>query len=152
MNFRHIFNSEFTVSLAARDTGIYVLAIDVVDFIPFNKKHGYLAGDIALRDCLQRISEFSKSDMDIVTLAGDEWALITNCTSQSDAEAIAKNILSFNGNCIHCEGKDIPVYVRIALVKASDLDQSNCVVLFEQMHDILDRLRDSGNTLFYYSK
>lgn len=89
----------------------YVICFDIVDMIPINEISRE-AGELAIIKAVQRIHQYSKSEMPLFRIGGDEFALITFFNDAKDAEQIVTAVLSHNGEAFEYKEMFIPLYIR----------------------------------------
>lgn len=79
--------------LSQQPAPLSVILCDLDFFKPYNDTYGHLAGDQALREVAQAISEAMKHPTDLVArYGGEEFAIISPKTSVADAILIAQSI------------------------------------------------------------
>ncbi len=127
--------------------GTYVLCFDVSELMPVNEKFGSRAGDAVILEAYRRIDEAAGDDMPVFRIGGDEFAMITGLSSAEEAEAVARRVISQNGNTITAEGVTIPVAVRTgALVyQPRPFRYSE---LFNKLQNAIDNAVDTENVTF----
>lgn len=88
--------------------GCIVLCFDIVGLTEANAISRRM-GDMVILEALRRIDRSAGDDMLTLRIGGDEFALVTNLTDESKAQALADEILSHNGDSVKCDGLDFPV-------------------------------------------
>lgn len=136
---RRVDISELYEELRSKQDG-YVLCCDVVGLMPINENLGRKAGDAVIREAFRRIDEAAGETMTAFRIGGDEFALVTGSADKAEVTALADSILSRNGTEIECDGKRIPVSVRIGAIKMGQ----GCL----RYSDLFNRLQQTiNNTL-----
>lgn len=113
----------------------YVLVFDVVGLDTINKTLGRKAGDDVISEAFRRIDETAGEDMTLFRIGGDEFALVTGLSERSAVETAASRVISQNGNTISCDGKEIPVSVRIGAMKL--LEEGKRSLRYSELFDKL---------------
>lgn len=144
--FRHGFMHELA-SVLGKSENTYIMLVDVCEFVQFNEDIGFRNGDAALVESVRRIGTHTTEDMSLMTLAGDEWIVFTNKADFAEVEEIAQQILQYNGECVGCDDMKLPLYLRIAIVKAESVDKRNSVFAARQLDEYMDQLKASTEYL-----
>lgn len=95
----------------------YVLCCDIVGLMPINENYGRNAGDAVIREAFRRIDEAAGDTMMAFRIGGDEFALVTGEDDKEKVKEIAAGIFAHNGETVSCEGRDIPVSLRIGAIR-----------------------------------
>ena len=89
----------------------YIVCFDIAGMIKINNLSKE-AGNLALRETVQRIHTHAAANMQIFRIGGDEFALITPYRNVSEAEAFAAEVLKHNGDTFFYKGQHVPLYLR----------------------------------------
>ena len=96
--------------------GTYLLCFDIVHMMEINDNYGHDAGDKAILECLHRIDRECTDEMMMFRIGGDEFVMMTGLSDKAAVEALAKKILSHNGETVEHGGNTIPVSLRAGAV------------------------------------
>lgn len=96
--------------------GTYLLSFDVRHLLEINKDFGQEAGDKVILEGLHRIDRECADGMMMFRIGGDEFVMLTGLSDKNDVEALAKKIMSHNGEVVMHDGKEIPVSLRAGAV------------------------------------
>lgn len=94
----------------------YVLSFDINGLTPINDI-SRAAGDLAIREALKRIESHAGENMPLFRVGGDEFALVTRLSDIQEVTALARTILSHNGEPILYENQEIPLSLRAAALR-----------------------------------
>jgi len=101
-------------------SGTYALGIDIVHFDSVNKKYGYAAGDIVIAEAFARIERELSDNMLLFRTGGDEFAVVTAYSNESDAKSLARKISTKNGGVVKTGEHEIPLSLHIGISKIPD--------------------------------
>ena len=106
--------------------GTYALSFDTSHLMEINDTLGHDAGDKVILECLHRIDRECTDGMMMFRIGGDEFVMMTGLSDKSAVEALAKRVLSHNGECVPHNGAEIPVSMRAGavLLKSGKLSYS----------------------------
>lgn len=106
--------------------GTYALSFDTSHLMEINDSLGHEAGDKVILECLHRIDRECTDGMMMFRIGGDEFVMMTGLSDKSAVEALAKRVLSHNGECVPQNGAEIPVNMRAGavLLKSGKLSYS----------------------------
>ncbi len=106
--------------------GTYALSFDTSHLMEINDTLGHDAGDKVILECLHRIDRECTDGMMMFRIGGDEFVMMTGLSDKSAVEALAKRVLSHNGECVPHNGAEIPVNMRAGavLLKSGKLSYS----------------------------
>lgn len=106
--------------------GTYALSFDTSHLMEINDTLGHEAGDKVILECLHRIDRECTDGMMMFRIGGDEFVMMTGLSDKSAVEALAKRVLSHNGECVPHNGTEIPVSMRAGavLLKSGKLSYS----------------------------
>ena len=106
--------------------GTYALSFDTSHLMEINDTLGHEAGDKVILECLHRIDRECTDGMMMFRIGGDEFVMMTGLSDKSAVEALAKRVLSHNGECVPHNGAEIPVNMRAGavLLKSGKLSYS----------------------------
>ncbi len=106
--------------------GTYALSFDTSHLMEINDSLGHEAGDKVILECLHRIDRECTDGMMMFRIGGDEFVMMTGLSDKSAVEALAKRVLSHNGECVPHNGAEIPVSMRAGavLLKSGKLSYS----------------------------
>ena len=96
--------------------GTYVLCFDTSHLMEINDTLGREAGDRVILECLHRIDRECADGMLMFRIGGDEFAILTGLSDRAAAEALARRVLSHNGEPVVHNGSEIPVSMRAGAV------------------------------------
>ncbi len=125
----------------------YVLCCDIVGLMPINENLGRNAGDAVITEAFRRIDEAASDTMMAFRIGGDEFALVTGLADKDKVRALGDSIIAQNGNAIECEGKTIPVSVRIGAIRLSS-EHLRYSELFNSLQNTINSTRSAGEILF----
>lgn len=125
----------------SRQKSSYILLIDVCKFIPFNEDYRLRIGDLALIEAMKRIGNHTTEDMNLMTLAGDEWILFSNKSSIDEARAIANEIFKYNGNTVGIGEVQAPLFLRIEIINSDLIDDYNSIFAARELDAYMDKLK-----------
>ncbi len=97
----------------------YFVCCDIKYMIRVNDI-AYKAGDLAILETLQRMSNAAGEDDIVFRIGGDEFALLTASEDEEYAKEIARNILFHNGECVDYEGQKIPLDLYCTVVRLGE--------------------------------
>ena len=97
----------------------YFVCGDIRSLIPINEI-SIKAGDLAILESLKRMEDAAGEDDVVFRIGGDEFVILTNSTEESYAKSIADTIVSHNGECIHSDGRDIPLSLYVSYLKIAN--------------------------------
>lgn len=120
----------------------YILCFDIVGLTSINEI-SYEVGDKAILECLRRIDDAADEDMLLFRIGSDEFTLVTGLTEACKAEELAREVLSLNGSAVSCNGRDVPVSMRVGAtrLKGNSLRYSE---LFMNLHTAINNTREAG--------
>jgi diguanylate cyclase (GGDEF)-like protein len=98
-------------------SGGVLLLLDLDHFKRINDLHGHLAGDRLLRTVAEAISAAAPSGSCCARTGGDEFAALVTGIGESEAEAIAANILELLSTPVFVEGAQVQVSASIGLAR-----------------------------------
>ena len=110
----------------------YFIGSDIKEMEDINAV-SYKAGDLAIIEAMQRLSEISGEDDIVFRIGGDEFCILTNSTSEEYAKKIVEDIKAKNGETFEYEGKQIPLklHAGYTLLEKKHIRYSS---LFEKLH------------------
>jgi len=119
--------------------GTYVICFDIVGLIPINEISRE-AGDLAILEAARRIDAVSTEEMMQLRIGGDEFALITGSDKEEFVKSLYEKVLSHNGETIQYKEKEIPLNLRVGLIKVPEkgLRYSE---FFSEMHEAINETR-----------
>ena len=88
--------------------GSYVLCFDIQNLTAFNNI-STKAGDMAILEEAARIDKVATSEMMMMRIGGDEFALLTGLYDENDAKKLMETVLKQNGEPIIFEGNELPL-------------------------------------------
>lgn len=145
---RRVDISELYNELESKRSG-YVLCFDIVGLDPINKNIGRRAGDCVILEAFRRIDAAAGDSMIAFRIGGDEFAMATGLSDKNSVEQVAQEVISLNGRTVECDGREIPVSLRVGALKISDTNHVRYSELFNRMQSAITETRDSGKVLFY---
>jgi len=107
--------SEYYDYMKARQNS-FVLCFDIQNIMGVNDI-SMKAGDMAILEAAARIDRCAASDMVVLRIGGDEFALITGLTDYEEAEKLGKEVLKQNGDPIVFENQKIPLSLYCGITK-----------------------------------
>lgn len=116
----------------------YVMCFDIEGLVPINSISRD-AGDRAILESLKRIDDIATEDMLLFRIGGDEFALVTGLSDSKDVKALANKVLSLNGTVFSYNGQDIPLSMRVGIIKYKNMRYSE---LFTDLHNAINTTRD----------
>lgn len=117
----------------------YIVAFDIKHLVPINAI-STRAGDIAIRESLQRIEEAAGEDMLLLRVGGDEFVLATGSPDPAVADAVTEKVLARNGEPIVWEGRSIPL--SLYAVRCLPADRAvRYGELFSEIGQLLDGVK-----------
>lgn len=120
--------------------GSYLLCVDIVHFKAVNDTFGRTAGDIILSKTAKRIEKYIQNDMFLFRIGRDEFVVITGCYEIEKATALSSAILFENGNKELAENNEIPLSLRIGIIKLPD--ESLCYdEVLQNMQNAINEVR-----------
>jgi AraC family transcriptional regulator len=117
-------------------SGSYVLCADIVHFMEINNRYGFTAGDIVLSKTAERIGKLLGENMFLFRIGKDEFAAVTGLYDKAEAMKLSEEILSHNGEALTVGQSQIPLSLRIGMIKIPDSGLSYDDVLKEMMNAI----------------
>lgn len=96
--------------------GTYILSFDTAHLMEINDRYGHEAGDKVILECLHRIDRECSEGMMMFRIGGDEFVMMTGLSDRQEVEALARRILTHNGETVSHAGTDIPVNMRAGAV------------------------------------
>lgn len=94
----------------------WFVCADIRSLIPINAI-SRKAGDMAIVESLQRMCDVADENDIVFRIGGDEFVLLTDSSDEAAAQAKMDRLLSRNGECIHFEGRDIPLNLYCCIIK-----------------------------------
>ena len=146
-----------------------LLMIDIDDFGPINKEHGYLSGNEVLKKITQIIKESTRNSDYIFRAGGEEIVVVLPNQDISIAQSVAERIRKSIENCItevKTETGDIKLKktVSIGVVGSEQIDtwskdlkkqiESDILIEMLQKSDFAERIakRSGKNKVILYDK
>ena len=128
---RHVDISEM-YDLFVQRKNCYFICCDIHSLIPINEI-SYKAGDLAIRESLNRMERAAGDDDIVFRIGGDEFVMLTASEDIAYADAVCEKIRACNGQPILFEGREIPLHLYVGCVKfeGSALRYRD---LYEQLH------------------
>ncbi|WP_415903222.1 diguanylate cyclase domain-containing protein [Neptuniibacter sp. QD29_5] len=151
---RSLFNERLTQALvqAKREgTILALLYLDLDGFKEINDTHGHLAGDKALQQVSQRLSECVRESDCVARLGGDEFVIfLSGLEFNYDAEVVAKKIIdSVQRPFVY---DDVELQMGVSIGIAIYPDDHLPEKLFEHSDSAMYEAKRAGkNTFRYYS-
>lgn len=115
--------------------GTWALVFDTQHLDPINKNIGHAAGDLVIAECLRRIDAAKDSEMVLFRIGGDEFVLLTCLTDQAQAQQIADEIVSHNGESIVYNGQDIAVGMHSGMTLLDTEKRLNYINFFRTLDE-----------------
>lgn len=97
----------------------YFVCCDIKHLVPINEI-SHKAGDLAILEEMHRMNDAAGPNDIVFRIGGDEFTLLTDNEDITYAESIAEKIRACNGNPIHYEDQEIPLYLHIGIIKLDD--------------------------------
>ena len=94
----------------------YFVCGDIKHLVPINAI-SIKAGDMAILESMNRMNEAAGDDDILFRIGGDEFVILTASEDVNYAQSIADKVLSHNGECINCDGTEIPLSLYTAVIK-----------------------------------
>lgn len=113
----------------------YFVCCDIKSLVPINEI-SYKAGDLAILETMNRMINAAGEDDMVFRIGGDEFCMLTDSDSYEYAENIVAKILSYNGEPIKYEGRDIPLSLYAVATKFSG-EYLKYDKLFYELHDAI---------------
>lgn len=110
----------------------YFVCCDIKNLISINDI-SRKAGDIAIREALNRVEEAAGEEDIFFRIGGDEFAMLTNSEEKEYAQNIAEKIKENNGKPIIYEGREIPLHLYTSVIKMEG-DYIRYRDLFNRLH------------------
>lgn len=123
--------------LTSRQGG-YVLCFDIQGLSLINEL-SRRAGDCAILTCLARIDNAATEEMMLFRVGGDEFALVTGLDDADAVRALARRVLLHNGECVSCDGRELPVSMWASAVRLEPR-----TLRYQELFDQLQRAVDAG--------
>lgn len=119
----------------------WLVCCDIRRLIPINEI-SRRAGDLAILESLRRMNEAAGEEDVVFRIGGDEFALLTDSPDRAYAEDLARRILSRNGECFECDGRQIPLslYAGVTRPESRALRYNE---LFAQLHDVCNQSKEN---------
>ena len=115
--------------------GSYVLCFDIQNLTAFNNI-STKAGDMAILEEAERIDKVATSEMIMMRIGCDEFALLTGLYDKNDAKKIMEAVLKQNGKPIIFEDKELPLSLWCGFITIPQaLRYSD---FFTDMHNSID--------------
>lgn len=149
---RSLFNERLTQALvqAKREGAILALLyLDLDGFKEINDTHGHLAGDKALQEISQRLSECIRESDCVARLGGDEFVIfLSGLEFKYDAEVVAKKIIDSVQQPFVFNGVNLKMGVSIGISIYPDdhLPEK----LFEHADSAMYEAKRAGKNTFRY--
>lgn len=113
----------------------YFVCCDIKSLVPINEI-SHKAGDLAILETMNRMLNAAGEDDMVFRIGGDEFCMLTDSDSYEYAENIVAKILSYNGEPINYEGRDIPLSLYAVAMKFSG-EHLKYDKLFYELHDAI---------------
>ncbi|MGN0506481.1 MAG: helix-turn-helix domain-containing protein [Lachnospiraceae bacterium] len=117
-NCRQVDISEL-YDLFVQRKGCYFICCDIKNMIAINDV-SRKAGDIAILTSLQRMNDAAGEEDVVFRIGGDEFALLTNSSDITYAEAVAEKIRGCNGQPVLYEGAELPLNLYVSITKLTE--------------------------------
>ncbi len=124
----------------------YALSFDMVGLDAINNNYGSLAGDKAIAESFKRIDECANGNMLLFRIGGDEFVLLTGYENRTDAEELAKNVLSKNSQPIIYEDKEIPISLWVGGMKLKSYSL-RYAELYPALMNTVNQSKENGNSI-----
>lgn len=98
-------------------TGTYVLSVDIRRMECINRTYGRAMGDLVIAEAAARLEKAMGDDMLMFRVGGDEFAVITRSMDSVEAEKLAWEIVSRNGEMVRSGDEGVPLELRIGVGK-----------------------------------
>ena len=133
-NRKHVDISEL-YDLFSERKDCYFVCCDINSLVPINEI-SHKAGDLAILETMNRMLNAAGENDMVFRIGGDEFCMLTDSDSYEYAENIAAKILSYNGEPINFEGRDIPLNLYAVATKFSG-EYLKYDKLFYELHDAI---------------
>ena len=95
----------------------WVLSIDMDGLFVINDQYGRAGGDAVIAGAVARIDAALGDDMVMFRIGGDEFAVLTGLSEESQAKALADRIKMQNGEIVAFGEHNIPVSMKIGVMR-----------------------------------
>lgn len=119
----HAHLSELLEQAAPHET-VTLAMVDLDHFKPVNDTYGHHFGDIVLTEAARRMRELIPPEARLCRIGGDEFALIFRRSSVTQAELVAKSIITTLSEPFHVQGHIIHIGATIGFA-SSPYDSDN---------------------------
>ncbi|HXH95721.1 MAG TPA: EAL domain-containing protein [Gaiellaceae bacterium] len=100
-----------------------LLFLDLDDFKTFNDSLGHRAGDALLVALADRVAACARRDELVVRMGGDEFAILTPSSVQTDLELLAQKLLSAVASPLSLEGRELWATASIGIASGGDAEE-----------------------------
>ncbi|WP_134680597.1 diguanylate cyclase domain-containing protein [Paracoccus ravus] len=130
------FNKRLDLLLAERRDDLALLFGDLDRFKPVNDRYGHAAGDAVLQEIARRLSQCVRSEDIVARWAGDEFAILMTCGTQSDAEQMASRLNETVARPIPlaADGPEVRVGISFGVAMASTVEWDRELLLARADH------------------
>jgi diguanylate cyclase (GGDEF)-like protein/PAS domain S-box-containing protein len=154
MQFQHLLHQAITRCLR-QSRGLAVLYVDVDNFKEINDTFGHAAGDRVLETLSERLTRALPSEAVIGRLAGDEFAVFIDSTSDADeqheqAAALARVLLASVSRPLHVGEHEVDATVSIGIATCPQ-DADNVIDLIRYADAAMYHAKRAGRNchVFY---
>ncbi|NFG62314.1 MULTISPECIES: bifunctional diguanylate cyclase/phosphodiesterase [unclassified Clostridium] len=131
-------------------SAVIVMGID--NFKNINEKHGYLFGDMVIRDVAQKITLMLPKNMNIYRIDGDKFAIFYKDANYKKVEVLFNNIKDYMN--VQHEIDDKKYFCTLSCgVALYPNDALSCMELFQRANSAMEFAKISGkNRLEFFSE
>lgn len=114
----------------------YFVLCDIRELMPINEI-SRKAGDMAIRESLQRMQDAAGENDMVFRIGGDEFALLTDSADEAYAQSLVEKLRKDNDRPIVWEGREIPLGLHVGVTRFGEktLRYND---LFLQLHTAMD--------------
>lgn len=116
--------------------GCYLVLGDIKHLIPINEI-SHKAGDLAIITAMKRMENAAGEDDIVFRIGGDEFVILTNSSDEDYANAVCRDILSHNNECIEWDNTKIPLSMYVKSVRFDSRGALRYSEFFSMLHNEL---------------
>lgn len=136
---------EAAVASSRKDgNGLQVLMLDIDRFKTINDQHGHLAGDVILREVVDRVAGFIRANEMIARFGGDEFVLLLRRSSADAARATAEAMCAMVAASPVMADAELDVTVSIGVAGFSGDGAENGASLLAAADQSMYRVKRAG--------
>ena len=127
--------------------GTYIICADVDHLLLINERMGFAAGDAAIAETAARIGKNIQDTMAYFRIGADHFVILTGSGEPSEAENIAKSIISYSDDNVSWSGGTFKFSVSMGIVKVPQ-DVQNAKTTIEAAENAMLATKKEGRNSY----